>query len=260
LLRIMLLTALVAALGLGLLPAPLAAPAPARTTVAVLAFRNATGRADYDHLGSGLAAMMTTDLAAVDELQLVERERLADVNREIAAQQSAAFDPGSAVRTGRLVGAQYIVTGDISASAPQVRLDTRVIRVETGEVVKTASVTGREDRFFALQQTLARQLVRDLDIALSPDAEARLAARQEQNRLDELAAMVALSNALSQFDAGDYGGATVTLAPVVAKYPNSMLVRATADELRRRAAATAAEQAKTRAKDAINARIRRRWP
>ncbi len=256
----MLLPALIAALLIGLAPTALPAPAPARTTVAVLAFRNATGRADYDHLGGGLAAMMTTDLAAVEELQLVERERLADVNREIEAQQSTAFDATTAVRTGRLVGAQYIVTGDIAASAPQLRLDTRVIRVETGEVVKTASVTGREDKFFELQQKLARQLVRDLDIALSPDAEAKLAARQEQNRLDEVQAVVGLSNALSQFDAKDYGGATVTLAPVVARYPNSLLVRLTAEELRRRTAAKAAEKAKEKARDGINGLLKKRWP
>lgn len=37
--------------------------AGARKPVAVLTFDNNTGKADYDHLGKGMAAMLTTDLA-----------------------------------------------------------------------------------------------------------------------------------------------------------------------------------------------------
>ncbi|MFO0095664.1 MAG: CsgG/HfaB family protein, partial [Gemmatimonadaceae bacterium] len=74
---------------LGFVPSAVgAADPPARKTVAVLNFDNNTGKADYDHLGQGMAAMMTTDLAAVDDIQLLERQRLADVTKEIDAQRS----------------------------------------------------------------------------------------------------------------------------------------------------------------------------
>lgn len=254
-LMLLLLTAL------GLAPIALGpAAAPAKKTVAVLKFDNNTGKADYDHLGQGMAAMMTTDLAAVDDIQLLERERLADVTKEIDAQRSRYFDSTTAVKVGRLAGAQYIVIGSLAAVDPQIRIDTRIVRVETGAIVKSAKVSGKQEDFFDLQKRLAKQLVKDLDVALSPDAEARLDAQQESNRIDDLDAVLRLSNAMSMADAGDYGGATLKIAPVVAKYPNSTFVRLTADEIKKRAARSTEQKAKTKINNGVNKLIKKKWP
>ena len=252
---------------LALLLAPLSGPRPAhrapmaaRKTVAVLRFDNNTGRSDYEHLGTGMAAMLTTDLSAVDDIQLLERERLDDVTREIDRQRTPAFDSTTAVRVGRLSGAQFIVIGSLAAATPQLRIDTRVIRVETGAIVKSATVTGRDDQFFDLQRRLARQLVKDLDIALTPEGDAALEARQQAGRVDDVGAVVALSNAMSLADAGDFVGASRTIAPVVARYPNSTFVSLTASEIRARAAASAAQKAKTGINSGINKLLRKKWP
>jgi TolB-like protein len=237
-------------------PTPFPDAAAARRTVAVLAFDNNTGDAEYDHLGRGMAAMMTTDLAAVDDIQMLERERLADVTREIDAQHSSYFDSTTAVKVGRLAGAQFIVTGSLAAVKPQMRIDTRVIRVETGAIVRTAKVTGKEDDFFEMQQKLARQLVKDLDVALTPEGEAKLEARQQSNRVDDVDAVVGMSNAIALSDAGDYAGALTKMAPVVAKYPNSVVVKVTYDEMKRRAS----NSTKQKAKNKLNGLIRKRWP
>jgi TolB-like protein len=241
-------------------PAATTAATPAqatRPTVAVLAFDNRSGRPDYDALGQGLAAMMTTDLATVKELRVVERERLADITREIDAQRSARFDSTTAVRVGRLAGAQFLVTGSLAAVDPQLRLDTRVIRVETGVIVKTAQVTGRVEAFLDLQQRLVKQLVRDLDIALSPEREAQLDARVANNGIGDLESAVRVSNAMNLADAGDFGSATLEIAPVVAKYPNSTFVKLTADEIAKRAKAAGQEKAKAETRDAINAGVKK---
>ncbi len=124
-------------------PDRLSLGAAPRRTVAVLAFDNNTGDAEYDHLGQGMATMMTTDLSAVDDIQMLERERLADVTREIDAQHSSYFDSTTAVKVGRLAGAQYIVTGAFTAVKPQMRIDTRVIRVETGRSSRPPRSPGR---------------------------------------------------------------------------------------------------------------------
>ncbi len=235
-------------------------PFAARKTVAVLSFDNNTGRSDYDHLGKGMAAMMTTDLSVVDDIQMLERERLEDVTKEIDQQRSRYFDSTTAVKVGRLSGAQYIVIGSIAAVAPQMRIDTRIIRVETGAIVKSAKVLGSEDQFFDLQKKLARQLVKDLDIALTPEGEAELDQRQQANRVDDVNAVVTLSNAMSMADAGDFAGASVKIAPVVARYPNSTFVKLTADEIKRRAAASSKQKAKTSINNGINKLIKKKWP
>jgi TolB-like protein len=257
-------------LALGLAPsalapsaAPLAVPpavSAARRTVAVLDFDNHTGKSDYDHLGKGLASMMTTDLSAVDELQLLERQRLDAVTKEINLQGTAAFDSSTAVKVGRLAGAQYIVLGTLAAVDPQVRIDTRIVRVETGAIVKTARVSGKQNDFFDLEKRLVKQLTKDLDVALTPEGEAKLDARQEANRVDDLNAMVTLSNAMSMADAGDYGGATFKIAPVVAKYPNSTFVKLTADEIKKRASRSTEQKAKSKINEGVGKLFKKKWP
>lgn len=254
-----LLLLLLVTLGLTPPPAGDARPAPERKTVAVLAFDNNTGKADYDPLGRGMAAMMTTDLATVKELQLLEREKLDEVTREIDAQRSRYFDSTTAVRVGRLTGAQYIVVGSLAAADPQLRIDTRIVRVETGAIVKTARVTGPQEEFFDLQKKLVKQLVRDLDVALAPDDSARLDAAMEANRVD-MAAVLRISSALNLADAGDYGGATLRIAPVVARYPNSTFLKLTADEIKRRSARASEQKAKTKINEGVNKLIKRKWP
>ena len=61
-------------------------------TVAVLYFDNYTGKADYDPLGKGISSMMISDLSPVKEIQLVERERMQDLLKEIDLQHTKYFD------------------------------------------------------------------------------------------------------------------------------------------------------------------------
>src|SRR6185503_333198 len=98
---------------------------------------------------------------------------------------------------GRMMGAEYVVIGAFAAAQPQIRIDTRVVRVETGEIVKTAQVTGDQDKFFDLEQALAEKLVDGLGLALSPEEQKRLAAQQQANRVDALSTMAAFSQALA---------------------------------------------------------------
>jgi TolB-like protein len=238
-----------------------AAPSPEslapKKTVAVLYFDNHTGKPDYDPLGKGIAAMMISDLGAVQEIQLLERERMQDVVKEMETQHTKYYDSTTAVKVGRLAGAEYIVVGAFAALQPKMRIDTRVVRVETGEIVKTAQVTGDEDKFFDLEQKLAKNLIDGLGLALSPEAQAALAAKQEQNRVDAVSTMLNFSKSLNFYDRGEYGDAAQMMLPVVQASPNSMLMRMTLDEMKRRAAAMAAQKAKDKIKSGLGGFLRR---
>lgn len=221
-------------------------------TVAVLYFDNNTGSPDYDNLGRGMASMMISDLSSVKDIQLVEREHMQDVLKEQDAQHTRYFDQSTAVQTGKLLGAEYIVTGAFIAMQPTMRIDTRVIRVQTGEIVKTAKVSGEQDKFFDLQQRLADSLIDGLSVALSPEQREQLRAQQQRDRIDHLSTMTAYSQALTMFDRGDYAGAVQRMQPVVQEAPNSVLVQLTYDEMKRRAA----NSMKDKAKDKINTGLR----
>jgi hypothetical protein len=172
-------------------------------------------------------------------------------------QRTRYYDSSTAVKVGRLAGAEYIVVGAFAALQPKMRIDTRVVRVETGEIVKTAQVTGDEDKFFDLEQKLAKNLIDGLGLALSPEAQAALAARQEQNRVDAVSTMLNFSKALNLYDRSEYVDAAQMMLPVVQASPNSMLVRMTYDEMKRRAAAMAAQKAKDKIKSGLGGFLRR---
>lgn len=244
------------AIGSAAVSAPGAMNSPVdRETLAVLYFDNHSGQAKYDPLGKGIAAMMITDLSNVPNLQLVEREHLQDIIDELDMQQSEYFDPATAARLGRLAGASYVLTGALSAVEPRIHINTRVVRIETGEIVKTAEVTGREDKFFELQQKLADQLMDDLELALSPEDRERLLAQQEANRVDELETMLAYSQALSLFDRENYVGAAEKMYGVLRMAPGSMVVRLTYDEMKDRAGEKAERKTRNKLRDLIRSRI-----
>jgi TolB-like protein len=235
--------------------APTSPSAPPKT-VAVLYFDNNTGSAEYDAMGRGVAAMLITDLSGVPEIKLVERERLQAVLAEQKMQQSKFFDSTTAVRTGRLIGAEYLLTGAFTAMSPDIRIDTRVVRVETGEVVRTAKVQGKQDKFFDLQQKLADELVKGLPTAVSPEALEALRAQQQKSRIDDATTMVAFSEGLSRLDNDDVVGAVEKLGPVMLKAPESVIVQAAYAEAKRRSSNKGKSIMRDKAKDMI----RRRWP
>ncbi len=141
-------------------------------TLAVLPFENnaVTDNAKYQPLSKGLSAMLITDLQRAGVgLKVVEREKIAALLKEIALSQSGITDPATAVKAGRVLGAQSVAIGSFMVLGPTVRIDARVVKVETSEVILADSVMGDAGAFLGLQQDLAVKIAGALNQALSGD-------------------------------------------------------------------------------------------
>jgi TolB-like protein len=220
-------------------------------TLAVLNFDNNTGRADYDAMGRGLAAMMISDLAVSPELRLVERERMQDVLKEQNMQRSVMFDSTTAVKAGRLLGAEIIATGSLAAAGTELRIDMRLIRVETGEIIKSVRAAGPEDKLFDLERQLAERVLKDLDIALAPESAELMRKRQEANRELGVRAFRDFSAGLVAMDNGDYVRAVELFRPLMLQSPDSPVVGLAYGEAKRRAVLAAKEAVKKKGGDAL---------
>ncbi|HET8656275.1 MAG TPA: FlgO family outer membrane protein [Longimicrobiaceae bacterium] len=219
------------------------APDTAQThTVAVLDFDNNSGKPDYDSLGKGIAAMMVTDLSNVQGIQLVERQHLHDLVDELNLQQTQYVDSATAGKIGRLAGADYVVVGSLTAIDPRMRIDTRVLRVQTGEIVKTAQVQGDQDRFFELERKLSNELIDGLQISLSPEDRQRLAAEQEANRIDRLQTALAFSQALDFFERKQYVQALGRMHVVMETNPGSPMTQLLYQQIEQKAKDSAAQR------------------
>jgi Ca-activated chloride channel family protein len=81
-----------------------------------------------------------TTLAGNPRLRLLERERLDAIRLEQKLQSGELLDADIAIRLGRLMGARYIITGQIIPMNSQIIVFGRVINVETGEIISAAQI------------------------------------------------------------------------------------------------------------------------
>ena len=109
-----------------------------KITVGVLYFERNSGVEELESYRAGLTDMFITELQNVSQLQVVERSRLDSVMSELELTELSAIDPETAQRIGRLIGAQAVYYGSftyIPAFGKTIRLDGRLVRVETGEIM-----------------------------------------------------------------------------------------------------------------------------
>jgi TolB-like protein len=137
-------------------------------TLAIFPFENnsVTDPQTFTPLCKGLAAMLITDLSkAGSSLKVIERENIKALIEEMALSESGVVDESTAVRLGKLLGAQSIAFGSFIVMGNQVRIDARIIKVETGELVMADAIMGSSDNFMGLVNDLARKLAASLKVA-----------------------------------------------------------------------------------------------
>jgi TolB-like protein len=122
-----------------------AAPAltPERPVVlAVLPFDDRIASEDVTHL---VAEALTTRLANVEHLTLVERLRIDAILAEFDLLERGLTE-ADGLRVGRLLNADYVLLGSVGSFGPNYLFNARVLEVETGEVVSGRQVVCEECR------------------------------------------------------------------------------------------------------------------
>jgi TolB-like protein len=133
-----------------------------KPTVAVLYFDYSGKDPDLGVLKKGLAQMLISDLASLDGVRLVERDRLEEVLAELKLGASGKVDQATAAKVGKLLGARYLVLGGYFDLMQQLRADARVVEVETGKVIDSTGAGGKQDDFIGIEQKLSGELARIL--------------------------------------------------------------------------------------------------
>ena len=167
-------------------------------TLAVTFFDNNTTDPQFEPLGRGLASMLITDLSTLEELQVVERGRISEILGEIEFQKSPYVDKDTAVKMGRGLGAEWVLTGALIAMKPNMRLDARLVEVSTGRVLESEAVSGPVEEFFLLEKELATAILDRLEVRVS----ARESARMGRVATESFDAFFEWSKGLAALDRG----------------------------------------------------------
>lgn len=200
--------------------------APTRPIVSVAPFENRTGDATLDVAGKGLADLLVTDLVAWDGVEVVERERLQAVLKELELQSTRAFDAATAVKVGRLAGAGYVLSGAMLRDGGALVVDARLVSVETGKTVLAVRARRPSAQIFELEQELAGKVADAIDAKLVADP-----AKRRRAKVPDLDALVAYANAIDLADRGQLAEAQAAMQAVVSKAPTFLLARARRDAL-----------------------------
>jgi len=138
-----------------------ASSVPARKSVAVLGFANASGRSEDDWLATSFSEMLSTELSVGDKLRLVPAEEVANLRLSTPWPQASTLAHDTAVRVGTALNSDVLLLGSYTsvgdADRNQLRLDVRLQDSRTGEVLAEISQTcGRNDLFQATSEIGAK--------------------------------------------------------------------------------------------------------
>jgi len=178
--------ALLGALGLPALrlppvSGPPSGTAPARRSVAVVGLKNLSREARHAWLSTALAEWLTTELRAGEHLRTIPVQRVAQMEVELAL---SSLDPTASQglkRIGNNLGTELVVLGSyaVLGESPggQIRLDLRLLEVQSGEALAVLSETGSEADLSRLVSRAGARLRSRLDLPpISREEEAAVAA------------------------------------------------------------------------------------
>src|SRR6476659_6360717 len=156
-------TALLVLAGVGLLAArePAAAQA-AKPTVAIMYFNNnvfTKDAHDYDGLTKGVPDFLISEMASNPNIRVIERDQVQKLIDEQKLTSGGQVDRETAVKVGKLLGAQHMIFGGFMADPKgNFRIDARAVGVEQGVIEYSERVQDRSDNVMGLIGQLAGRL------------------------------------------------------------------------------------------------------
>lgn len=166
-------------------------------TLAILPFENnsVTDPEKYEPLSRGLSAMLITDInQGQTALKVIERNKIAELLKEIALSQTGSVEESTAIKAGKILGAQSIAFGSFMVLGSDVRIDTRIVNVETSELIMAESIMGSSSSFMQLERDLAQKIANSLKVVLIP---------QKTSAGGKIDAALYFSRGVDAFDKGD---------------------------------------------------------
>jgi len=170
-------------------------------TLAIMPFKNATGNSEYDWMGMGISESLTTDLKKITGIYLVERNEIDQALEELKLGMLGFLDEESAPQVGQLVGAGVILVGSYQVANKRLRIDARMVDVETGSILLTEKIQGYEDDIFKLEEQLAMKIADALNVSLTAE---EMAALKEKPNIENFKRYIISQ---SSFRVGEEGSA-----------------------------------------------------
>ncbi|HET6897672.1 MAG TPA: protein kinase, partial [Vicinamibacteria bacterium] len=138
----------------------------ARRSVAVLGFKDLSGRAEQAWLSTALSEMFTAELAAGAKLRTVPSENVSRMKADLRITDAESFGADTLARIRSHAGADVVLVGSYLAlgdgPARRLRIDLRLQDAAQGDTVASLTETGTEAELFDLVSRAGARLRQSL--------------------------------------------------------------------------------------------------
>jgi serine/threonine protein kinase/tetratricopeptide (TPR) repeat protein len=142
-----------------------------RPSVAVLEFKNVSGRPDKAWLSTWLPNMLTTELAAGEEVRVVPGENVAEMRINLSLPDADSYGHDTLQKIHKNLNADKVVVGSYGpVGKGQIRLDLRLQDAERGETLAEFSEKGSEDDIDELISRAGVELRAKLGVVVASEA------------------------------------------------------------------------------------------
>ena len=142
-------------------PPPGALHVRIRPSVAILGFKNLSGRPDTAWISTALSEMLTAELAAGEQLRIVPDETVARTKIDLGLSDVESLPPDTLTQVRKNLASDFIILGsylDAGKEKGQIRLDLRLEDAAKGETVASVSETGTEKTIIDLVSQVGSRL------------------------------------------------------------------------------------------------------
>jgi serine/threonine protein kinase/tetratricopeptide (TPR) repeat protein/TolB-like protein len=195
-----------------------------RPSVAVLGFKNVSGRPEEAWVSTALSEMLTTELAVGEQLRTVPGENVARMKIDLSLPDADTYGKDTLTKIRKNLGTDEVVLGSyVPLEKGQIRVDLRLQRTADGETLAAVSKKGTEEQLDELVSGAGLELREKLGAGEVSSVEAATVKASLPSNPD---AARLYAEGLAKMRVFDYLGARDLLQKAVASEPRHALAHA----------------------------------
>jgi tetratricopeptide (TPR) repeat protein len=137
--------------------------------VALLGFRNLTGKPENAWLSTALSEMLSTELSGAPSLSVVPGEDVARMKRDLGLGEVDTLSRDTLAKVGRHLGTDLVVVGSYlilpqREGRPRIRVDVKLQDAAGGEPLLAVDEAGTDDELIALVERAGNRLRKRLEV------------------------------------------------------------------------------------------------
>ncbi|MEP7234293.1 MAG: TIR domain-containing protein [Ignavibacteriota bacterium] len=142
-----------------------------RKSLMILPFEDLSPTADNEWFTNGIVSELIQSLSNVKALKVMD----AQTTKEFKSYK------GHLTIYAKEMGIRYFVQGDVRKFGDQIKINSRLLDIETGDHLWQDSLKGTMEDIFDIQETVAKKVVEGLAVILTKDEEKKLDKKPTEN-------------------------------------------------------------------------------